>query len=251
MMPGSSRPSGGVGGAPPSGYGRSGPVSVAAPPASKKAIIEREVVDATSEARRILTDAEDEARRIVDEAQRQAEELRQRGYDDGYQEGLGRYTEETTRALRQVDQLKAGLEPEYVKLVRVCVEKVLGQELKTNPDAVIGIVRNALRSATQQREIIVRIHPDDAEHLRKNQRRLLDVLARASGIEVRDDAAIQRGGCVVLTELGTIDASLERQLQAIEDALQDELAQGPAEDAPAEDAGGEAYDEGYGGYEEG
>ena len=93
-----------------------------------------------------------------------------------------------------------------------------------HPDAIVGIVRNALRDAVQQREIVVRIHPDDADQLKKNQRRLLEVLARASAIEVREDPSVTRAGCVVITELGLIDASLERQLKAIEKVLEDELA---------------------------
>lgn len=211
-----------------------------------KQIIEREVVGATAEARRILGEAEEEAARLVEEARLQAEELRQRGYDEGYQEGLGQYTEATAKALRDIEQLKLQLEPEYIALVRACVEKILGQELKLSPDTIVGVVRNALRDATQQREIMVRVHPEDAEALRKNQRRLLDVLARANNIEVREDPSVARGGCIVVTELGMIDASLERQLKALEKVLEDELAVASAEAAgaaPAEYAEGEAEGE--------
>jgi type III secretion protein L len=207
------------------------------PPSSQrpqKPIIERELVGAKAEAHRIVGDAEQRAQQIIEEAEAQAEQIKENAYNEGYQEGLGRYTEQTTKALLEVQRLKQELEPEFIGLVRTCVEKVLGQELRLNPDAVIGLVRNTLRDATQQREIIVRIHPDDAEHLRKNQRRLLDVLARASQIEVRDDQAVSRGGCIVLTELGTIDASLERQLAALESALQHELAAGPSDEDQGE-----------------
>lgn len=217
-----------------------GPIG-ASRPQQRPPIIEREIVGAGAEAKRMLEEARAEATRMIEEAQEQAEELRQRGFDEGYQEGLGQYTEKTTAALLEVEKFKAEVEPDYVRLVRACVEKVLGQELKLHPDAVIGIVRNTLRDATQQREIIVRIHPDDAETLRKNQRRLLDVLARATAIEVRDDPAVARGGCVVVTELGTIDASLDRQLRAMEAVLQDELeaaqagVEAAAEEEPPEE----------------
>lgn len=230
-------------GSPVRSAGASAAVSVSRGGPQKRPIIERELVGAGAEAKRILVEAEQEAARIVEEAQNQAEELRQKGYDEGYQEALGQYTEQTTRALLEVEQLKSTLEPDYITLVRTCVEKILGQELRLNPDAVIGIVRNALRDATQQREIIVRVNPEDAEHLRKNQRRLMDVLARASAIDVRDDPSVSRGGCVVVTELGTIDASLDRQLQALEAALDHEMNAAPG----GEPAYGEEQDE----YEDG
>ena len=119
------------------------------------------------------------------------------------------------------------MEANYISLVVTCVEKIIDDELKQNPESIVGIVRSALRDARQQREIIVRVHPQDAEALRKDERRLLEMLARANTIEVREDASVRRGGCIVGTELGTIDASLNRQLEALSTALASELADGP------------------------
>ena len=107
-----------------------------------------------------------------------------------------------------------------------CVEKIMGQELKLNPNAIVGIVRNALRNATQQHQVNVRVNPADVEMLRKNERKLLDVLARANTIEIREDEEVARGGCIVMTELGTIDASLAQQIEAIKSIIDDEMLNG-------------------------
>jgi type III secretion system HrpE/YscL family protein len=200
------------------------------PPAQKpkQQIIQREHVEANIEARRIKQEADQEADRIRQEAEQQAEEMRQRGYNEGYQEGLAAYTQQTTRALLQLRSQEGAIENDFIQLVRVCVEKVLGQEIKLNPDAVSGIVRMALKDARQQREIIVRVSPDDVENLNKNKRKLLEVLARANMIEIREDQTITRGGCIILTELGTIDASLEQQLDALQAAIEEEIREGGA-----------------------
>jgi type III secretion system HrpE/YscL family protein len=235
----SSRPSGG-----PSHGGSGGPPLRSSPISGdrgslspKKAIIQKEVVDATADGRRIIAAAEQQAAQMIDDAERQVQEIRDRAHDEGYQEGLGQHTEAIMRASIELKRLREAVEAEYVKLVRTCVEKLLGQEIKLHPDAVVGIVRNALRDAGQQREIIVRVHPSSAEEVRKNHRRLLDVLARANQVEVREDPSVSPGGCIVVTELGTIDASLERQLQAIEAALDLELQRGGGDDGeePGED----------------
>lgn len=194
-------------------------------PRPKKRIIEREVVGATQEARRIVQEAETEAQRILDEAREHAAETHQRGFEEGRELGLAHHTEETTRALLKVRQLEGRLEREYIGLLRTCVEKILGQELKQSPEAVVTVVREALRDARQQREVIVRVHPADAEILEKNKPRLLEVLARANGVDVRPDPGVTRGGCVVATELGTIDATLERQLEALFAAVEAELGE--------------------------
>lgn len=191
----------------------------------KKRVIEREVVGATQEARRIVQEAEAEAQRILEEATEQAAETHQRGFEQGREEGLAQFTHEISRALIQVRQMEQGLEAEYIGLLRECVEKVIGQELRQAPEAIVGVVRNALLDARQQREITVRVHPEDAEILSKSQARLLEVLARANVIDVRPDPGVTRGGCVVSTELGTIDATLERQLDALTAAVEAELGE--------------------------
>ena len=210
-----------------------GPGPVMAP-GPKKRIIEREVVGATHEAAEIRRRAEEEAQRIVDEAQEQAYETRQHGFEEGKQEALAQYTREISQALLRVRKLEEALEPLYVGLIRDCVEKVLNQELHQNPAAIVGVVRSALVDARQQREIIVRVNPIDVDALEKNKNRLLEILARANSVEVRPDASVTRGGCVVVTELGSIDASLERQLEALAQAIEVEFREGPS---------GAAYDE--------
>ncbi len=221
---------------------------------SRKPIIEREEVDARKKASRIIAEAEHQAQHIIEESKVHAEKIRTRGWSQGQEEGKAEYTEKITEALLALEKKAAALEAGYVALVRTCVEKILGQELKSHPEAVVGVVRNALNDARQQREIIVRVNPADADVLKQNERRLLEKLARANNVDVREDASIQRGGCIVMTELGTIDASLDRQLQAIESALDTELNEsqaGRASSAPEldEDALDLEDDPGYGQHE--
>ncbi len=192
-------------------------------PGGRKRIIEREVVGATHEAAEIRRRAEDEAQRIIEEAHEQAAETRQHGFEEGKQEALARYTRDIAAALARVRQIEAELEPLYIGLVQDCCEKIIGQELQVNPDAILGVVRNALSHARQQREILVRVNPADVEVLQRNRNKLLEMLARAQSVEIREDASIGRGGCVVVTELGAIEANLERQLEALASVLQDEL----------------------------
>jgi type III secretion protein L len=217
------------------------------PPPARKQIIEREVVSATSEARRIVQEAQAEAVRIIDEANEQALETRQRGFEEGREEGLQQHTQKIAEALFKVQRMENELEPLYVRFVRECVEAVIHQELAINRDAIVGVVRKALQEARQQKEIIVRAHPEDVEALKRNERRLLEMLARATSVEIREDASLRRGGCIVVTELGTIDASLERQLDALQAAIEIELREsgkGLPDDSeldPEDDPGGGGY----------
>ncbi len=216
-------------------------------PVGRKRIIEREIVGATEEAEEIRRQAELDAQRILDEARVQAAETRKRGFEQGKEEALAQWTEQIAAALARVREMEVQLEPLYVGLVRDCCEKIIGQELQQNPKTIVSVVRNALSHARQQREILVRINPDDAEVLHQNRNRLLEMLARAQTVDIREDASVTRGGCVVVTELGTIEASLERQLEALAAALQDELREGEEDGYALQSELDPEDDPGYGG----
>jgi type III secretion system HrpE/YscL family protein len=200
---------------------------------SGKRIIEREVVGATKEAARILAEAEEQAAQILEDAKEQAAETHQRGYEEGRQQAYAEFTGALMQRLQRLDHIEAQLEPHYVRLVCSIVERVLGHEFDRVPESIVAIVRNALADARQQREIIVRVNPQDVEALQKNKPRLLEVLARAQSIDIREDASVTRGGCIVVTELGTIDASFERQMDALQSAIDEELVEALAGRMPS------------------
>jgi len=75
-----------------------------------------------------------------------------------------------------------------------------------------------LTRARRARDVVVRLHPDDAAIL---ERAAPDVAARAgrASFTVKADASIERGGCVVETDLGELDARIDVQLDALARAL--------------------------------
>jgi flagellar biosynthesis/type III secretory pathway protein FliH len=98
-------------------------------------------------------------------------------------------------------------------------ERLLERELSLNADAVTDIVAAALRQAGAPRDVLVRVHPDDLKALERGRPRLVERCARAQVVQLRADPTVGRGGCIVETELGTVDARLPVQLDAIERAL--------------------------------
>jgi len=87
------------------------------------------------------------------------------------------------------------------------------------PEVVCRIAAEALESARDRCEIELRVNPADAETLRAQEPRLLEVLARARAVAIREDPAVGRGGVIVETEAGTVDARIETRLDALRRAL--------------------------------
>lgn len=159
----------------------------------------------------------------VFDAQRDAprirEEARREGFEVGRQEGLAAVTELLARARAAATRREEEAEPELRRLAVAIAEKILGRELALSSEAVVDVVRTALRAARARREITIRVHPDDVSAVLAARERLARELARPADLAVIADGEVGRGGCVIDTEVGAIDARLEVQLAAIERAL--------------------------------
>ncbi len=182
-------------------------------------VIQRDELEARSKAQEIIQQAQYEA----DKIRSQAEEYRQRGYEEGYhqgyEEGKAHLTETILGLNRENEERFKQLEPQLVQLAVRIAEKLIGEQLTLTPETITNIVRNALGAVRHQQEIYMRVNPDDYEMIINEKPRLLDALSRARDIDIRADPTIERGGCLIESEIGTIEATLSQQLKTIEKIL--------------------------------
>ena len=137
----------------------------------------------------------------------------------GRQEGLSQSTEIIFKAKQQAGVIVAGAEHEIVKLALSIAEKIIGRQLESDPDVALHIAAQAIESVRHQKELVLRVNPEDAQLMRNSRKKLMDILGRTKDIAVREDPEVERGGCIVETENGTVDAQLKTQLQMLEQAL--------------------------------
>ena len=184
-----------------------------------RGVIPAAVFDAEREAERIIAHARTEAERLVAEAQAEADRLRAEASASGAREGREGASALLAAAEAARARLHAEAERDIAQLAVQIARKVVVGELALGDGPILRIVAQALASARLGRAVVVRIHPDDAAGLQASFPTLLAAAGRSEGIVLRPDPALGRGDCVVESELGTIDARLETQLGAIEQAL--------------------------------
>jgi type III secretion protein L len=164
-------------------------------------------------------DAKVEAERILADAGREAERLRAQAVTEGRERGMAAVSELLVAARASAARAQRNVQGDLRTLAVRIAERILEREISLNPDAVSDIVAAALRQAGAPRDIVLRVHPDDLKALERGRPRLLERALRAQALQFRADASVGRGGCIVESELGTVDARLPVQLEAIERAL--------------------------------
>ena len=77
----------------------------------------------------------------------------------------------------------------------------------------------------RDRHVTIRVAPADEKAVREGLASMLaSVPGGASFLDVVPDARLERGACLLESELGVVDASLETQLKALENALRSKIA---------------------------
>jgi flagellar assembly protein FliH len=113
-------------------------------------------------------------------------------------------------------------EKELVDLALAVARKIVGREVAVNPEAVAGMLRDALSRIEHAGSLSIRMHPDDLQRLADVQPRLLEGLADPARVRFEADPAISAGGCFIESEAGDIDARLEHRFRVLEDAFRAE-----------------------------
>ncbi|MEO8279251.1 MAG: FliH/SctL family protein [Ideonella sp.] len=146
---------------------------------------------------------------------------RQQAYQDGYRDGLaaldafkqsharqvatqiGALLKSTGEQLDALQQQMAGaLAVSATNLAR----QIVRTELQTRPGLVAMVATEALDALLlSARHITVRVHPDDLDVVTQGASEVL----KARGARVIADSAVARGGCLVDSDIGTVDAEMQ------------------------------------------
>jgi type III secretion system HrpE/YscL family protein len=166
-----------------------------------------------------VVDATDRARAIVEQAQARAAALLARAVEDGRAQGHAESAARLLALAQERDRMLAALEPQAVEIAMLAAKRVIGQELSLRPELVVGIVAPLLARVRRARQVTVRVHPDDRAALKACLSALCAGAELAAGLQVETDPALCRGDCVVVSDIGTLDARIETQLSALARAL--------------------------------
>jgi flagellar assembly protein FliH len=198
--------------------------SLPAPPAEHVLLLHQ----AQEEAERCLQAAHAQAAAITAEAYRagfkQGEEAAQEAMREPFSQTLASFQ----RAAEDILHLRAKVlrlaEEDVITLAFHVARKVIQQEALHNRQVLSTTLRCALDCLIERDNIVVRVSPADLQHALELQADLLNSCSGIKALTIQADAAIGRGGCVVESTFGEIDARLEAQIEEIEQRFREQYS---------------------------
>lgn len=157
----------------------------------------------------------------------QQDMIRQQSYEKsfakGYMEGLAKGQHEISEQVSRLHSILAALTmplpdldnqvvDEMVQLCVAVVKQLVRRELKTSPDEIVAVVREALNVLpASPAEITLELHPEDAKIIHS----VLTNPDTCPAWTIVEDPLLTRGGCRVKTDKSRIDATVEKRLDTV------------------------------------
>lgn len=190
--------------------------------------------DAEQAASKIIEDAKLEAERIIQEANVEKENIKAAAHQDGYKEGheqgflegqneVNRLVERIHKIVESVmvrrEEILCETEQQIVELVLLMTRKVVKIISENQKTVVLSNVLAALKKIRTRGNITLRVNTEDLKLTTAHVDEFIKRIENVNGISVIEDSAVDKGGCIVETDFGAIDARISSQLAELENKI--------------------------------
>lgn len=204
-----------------------------------------EVRRKSNEAIKIRKEAEEAAARLVAEAEARVAELeskagarveaaereaakrgREAGRDEGFKEGRAEVERLVTRlhvildrAMEKRAEILEQAEVQVIELVLLIAKKVVKVISENQKSVVVQNIQQALRKLKTKSDVLVRVNLADLELATEHIKDFVAMAENARKLTIVEDTTVDRGGCLIETDFGEIDARISSQLSELEDRI--------------------------------
>jgi flagellar assembly protein FliH len=193
-----------------------------------KADSENEIERGKFEAEKMIKEAELKVSEIEHEAYK-------KGYDAGREEG---YKEGQAEVMRLIDRLgtivatavdirddiiKAS-EKQMTEIILMIARKVIKDEIVERREVVVNNIKEAIKRVKDRDRIDIRVNFADLDMTTAHKDELIKMMESLKKINIYEDSRVERGGCIIETDVGAIDARISTQLDSIEEAVRNSTA---------------------------
>ena len=181
-------------------------------------LVKAEEVAAARTAAETVAAAEAEAARIREEAKAAYEEEKRRGYEEGLAQGKMEIAEKKLEMLDSsvayMESVEGRMADIVMKALHKCVEEIGDKEL------VVQVVRKVMSAVIRtQKQVTLKVAPGMGPVVKERLSQILAAYPTVEHLDVVEDDRLKGPACMIETEAGVADGSVESQLAAIERSI--------------------------------
>ena len=190
--------------------------------------------EAEKEAERIIQDAKNQADSVLHDVQIQKENIESEAYQKGFEKGtaegfekgnaeVNRLIDRMHKVLESVMQRREEIlqetESQIVELVILMARKVIKILSENQKNIVMANTLAALKKVKTRGKVILRVNIEDLKLTSAHVKEFIEHVENIEGITILEDSSVEKGGVIVETDFGAIDARISSQLTELENKI--------------------------------
>ena len=198
------------------------------------AFSELEKVRHNAEAEREIERSKFEAEKIILEAEKKVSEIEHdaymKGHEAGREEGYKAGQAEVMRLIDRLgtivstavdirDDIIKSSEKLMTEMILMIARKVIKDEIVERREIIINNIKEAIKRVKDRDRIDIRVNFADLDMTTAHKDELIKMMESLKKVNIYEDSRVERGGCIIETDVGAIDARISTQLDAIEEAI--------------------------------
>ena len=175
---------------------------------------------------------------IAESSIKLAQEIQEKAYEEAYNLGLQEgkdcaYEDEKSRINSELEHIRALIEEikkikidllkeNEKQIVRLCfyiAKRLLMKEVENNENYIQSVIEKTLDIAQTKEELIIRLAAEDKLWIDQNKETIFKELNLDKNTKIEEDSKISRGGVIIETNHGIIDATIEQRLEKLEEII--------------------------------
>ena len=182
----------------------------------------------------IISLANEDAKVIIERAKQESDLIRTDsatvGWQEGYEEGKKQAEIEILKLKKEIEDERVQMEIEYndsvqqiepmlVNAILTVFERVTHVLAEDKKDLVLHLVNDVLSKTEISKEFLIRVSNADYKFMLDNRDRITGVVSKKVQIEIIEDPTFKKGQCMIESDSGIYDCSLDIQLDNLINAI--------------------------------
>lgn len=166
-------------------------------------------------------------RNLISRAQEEAGTIRESAAQEGYKAGLEKAQEDIQEFKKAIAQFLKSKEdvfeyiaPDILEISVDIARKIVKKEIEQDPQVVLETILDVLKTMSKDEpKITLKVNPAQLNLVKDGVPQLVSLIGLDARVNVISDATIEIGNCIIETNNGIVDATVDTQLEIIKEVF--------------------------------
>lgn len=161
----------------------------------------------------------------------------EKGFNQGYEKGFNQGKKNSEKLISEALDIKneyieqkngllRNMEKDLIELVISIYEKVLYKKVEEDEKLIISLVLNGIDNLEVAKKLTIIVSKENYNIVDKHKNKILAKASSVNELDIRVNSDMEKGDCIIETSKGSVDVSIDNQLDEVKDLLKTILSNG-------------------------